>query len=187
MECSCVETGLALRQVLFNHSAALLLRSLPHRISLSSSCIEREPEPPTAAQALQTPSTPSPPPFQRMSTTPHLSYSQPATRMPPPTGSPPSYAKIYPYSLRPMILVSTIVSFFYLIIFGIASLKAIGYNGETAKLKTFDAVTGALFIGAATIEVFGFVAAWTVSRKDESRTGTDTVSRKSNESRFGRS
>lgn len=99
-----------------------------------------------------------------MSTTPHLAYSQqPSTRAPPPTGNPPTYAKIYPYSLRPLLLVSTIVSFFYLIILGIASFKAIGYKGETSKLKLFDGVTGGLFIAAAAIEVLGFVGAWTVS------------------------
>jgi len=98
---------------------------------------------------------------------PQLSYSQSprqeSHRDAPPSGAPPAYARIYPYSIRPLLLVSTIVSFFYLIILGIASLKAMSHEGETAKLKTFDAVQGALFIGAAAIEVFGFGAAWLVS------------------------
>ncbi|CAO1637843.1 unnamed protein product [Sympodiomycopsis kandeliae] len=116
-----------------------------------------------------------------MDTTPRLGYSSgtPSRSADPPhpqqqqqqppyypeQGPPPAYStalrKVYPYSLRPVLLVATLLSFLYLIIVAISSFRSTTWDHETGKLRLFDILIGALLLPAALIELFGFTAAWT--------------------------
>ncbi|SNX87273.1 uncharacterized protein MEPE_05983 [Melanopsichium pennsylvanicum] len=85
-------------------------------------------------------------------------YSQ--TRPPPPSGPPPAYAnvigKVYPYSLRPVLLVTTFCTFLYLLLISISNFKDIGASGNTATMNLFDILTGALLMVVGVVEIAGF-------------------------------
>lgn len=88
-------------------------------------------------------------------------YSQ--TRPPPPSGPPPAYAnvigKVFPYSLRPAVLVTSFISFLLLLLASISSFKDVGHTGNSTTMNVFDIVIGTLFIVVALIEVVGFTGA----------------------------
>lgn len=95
---------------------------------------------------------------------------QPSGPHPPPqrNGAPPSYwssirTRVSPssssYSLRPVLIFTTLISFLYLLIIAIANFKSLNDQDETAKLKTFDIISAALCLFAAAVEAFGFLAA----------------------------
>lgn len=88
-------------------------------------------------------------------------------RSPPPSGPTPLYAKavrrFIPYSLRPVIIFSSLLSAAYLLILGISDFRASTRYGNSGKLKTFDIIQGALFLAAAIVELIGFQAAYSVS------------------------
>ena len=96
---------------------------------------------------------------------PELSYlpTYTQTRAPPPSGPPPAYAnvigKMYPYSLRPVLLVTTFCTFLYLLLVSISNFKDIGHSGNNATMNIFDIVTGVLLMVVALFEVLGFVGA----------------------------
>jgi hypothetical protein len=101
-----------------------------------------------------------------MDTTEELPY-QPSTRAPPPTGPVPLYARsvqrIFPYSLRPIVIYSSLISLIYLVVLGIADFRYATREGVSGKLKIFEIVQGILFIFAAGVEALGFFAAYSVS------------------------
>ncbi|SPO23667.1 uncharacterized protein UTRI_03806_B [Ustilago trichophora] len=88
-------------------------------------------------------------------------YSQ--TRPPPDSGPPPAYAnvigRVYPYSLRPVLLVTTFCTFLYLLLVSISNFKDIGHSGNNTMMNIFDILTGALLMAVAVIEVLGFAGA----------------------------
>ncbi|EST05296.1 hypothetical protein PSEUBRA_005565 [Kalmanozyma brasiliensis GHG001] len=96
---------------------------------------------------------------------PELNYLPTYTqrRAPPPSGPPPAYAnvigKVYPYSLRPVLLVTTFCTFLYLLLVSISNFKDVGSSGNNATMKIFDILTGALLMAVAVVEVIGFVGA----------------------------
>lgn len=102
---------------------------------------------------------------------PELSYlpTYTQTRPPPDAGPPPAYAnvirKVYPYSLRPVLLVTTFCTFLYLLLVAISNFKDLGHSGNNAVMNIIDAVTGALLLAAALIEVVGFIAAFKLNLK----------------------
>lgn len=103
-----------------------------------------------------------------MEGTGHTLAYQASARPPPPTGPPPAYARtigrLFPYSLRPVLLFSCVISFIYLVLLGGSDFKTAGSTDVTGKLKIFEIVQGILFIVGAIVEVFGFYAVYTVSR-----------------------
>ncbi|KAJ9479486.1 hypothetical protein PHBOTO_002968 [Pseudozyma hubeiensis] len=96
---------------------------------------------------------------------PELSYlpTYTQTRAPPDSGPPPAYAnvigKVYPYSLRPVLLVTTFCTFLYLLLVSISNFKDIGHSGNNATMNLFDILTGALLMVVVVVEVLGFAAA----------------------------
>ncbi|KIS69030.1 uncharacterized protein UMAG_03010 [Mycosarcoma maydis] len=96
---------------------------------------------------------------------PELSYlpTYTQTRPPPDSGPPPAYAnvigKVYPYSLRPVLLVTTFCTVLYLLLVSISNFKDIGHTGNNATMNLFDILTGALLMAVALFEVLGFVGA----------------------------
>lgn len=96
---------------------------------------------------------------------PELSYlpSYAQTRAPPPSGPPPAYAnvigKVYPYSLRPVVLITSFCTFLYLLLVSISNFKDIGSSGNNTIMNIFDILTGALLMTVAIIEVIGFAGA----------------------------
>ncbi|UZJ56339.1 hypothetical protein CBS101457_005659 [Exobasidium rhododendri] len=92
-----------------------------------------------------------------------LAYQQ-SERPPPPTGPAPMYvrtiSRLFPYSLRPVLLVSCIISLVYLVLLGGNDFRSAGTDGTTGKLKILDIVQGILFIVAGLVEVFGFYAVY---------------------------
>lgn len=101
----------------------------------------------------------------------HTLYYQDASRPAPPTGPTPMYAKFvqryFPYSLRPVLLFSCLISLLYLLILGASEFRDAGKNDTTTKLKVFDTVEGILFMGAVGVELFGFYSAFTVSLESD--------------------
>ncbi|TKY85499.1 hypothetical protein EX895_005661 [Sporisorium graminicola] len=96
---------------------------------------------------------------------PELSYlpTYTQTRPPPPSGPPPAYAnvigKVYPYSLRPVLLVTTFFTILYLLLVAISNFKDVGHSGNNGTMNLFDILTGALLMAVALVEVLGFVGA----------------------------
>ncbi|CCF52601.1 hypothetical protein NDA14_000788 [Ustilago hordei] len=96
---------------------------------------------------------------------PELSYlpSYAQTRAPPPSGPPPAYAnvigKVYPYSLRPVVLITSFCTFLYLLLISISNFKDINNSGNNTIMNVFGILTGALLMTVAIIEVIGFVGA----------------------------
>ncbi|KAN0065673.1 hypothetical protein ACQY0O_000803 [Thecaphora frezii] len=94
----------------------------------------------------------------------YLPTYTPTFRPPPPSGPPPTYAaalsRVYPYTLRPVLLFTTFVTFLYLLLIAISEFKDAAGDGVSAKLKIFYIVQGTLLMLAALLEVFGFVAAY---------------------------
>jgi hypothetical protein len=96
-----------------------------------------------------------------------LAYQQQNARPPPPSGPAPLYSRtinrLFPYSLRPVMLISCIISLVYLVLLGGNDFKEAEYTVTSSKLTLFNIVEGVLFVVAALIEVFGLYAAYTVS------------------------
>lgn len=96
---------------------------------------------------------------------PELSYlpTYAQRRAPPPSGPPPAYAnvigKVYPYSLRPVLLITTFCTFLYLLLVSISNFKDIGDSGNNTTMNIFDILTGALLLAVALVEVVGFIGA----------------------------
>ncbi|PWZ03851.1 hypothetical protein BCV70DRAFT_24372 [Testicularia cyperi] len=92
------------------------------------------------------------------------SYTPPQTRPPPPSGPPPAYSnvirRVYPYSLRPVVILTTLVTVIYLVVVAVANFRSMGRSSNSAVQKILDAVVGALLIGAAVVELLGFLAAF---------------------------
>lgn len=63
------------------------------------------------------------------------------------------------YSLRPVLIFTTLISFLYLVIIAIANFKSLNDPTETGTLRLFDIITAALCLFAAVVELFGFLAA----------------------------
>lgn len=97
----------------------------------------------------------------------HTLEYQPSMRPAPPTGPAPAYARtihrVFPYSLRPVLLFTCIVSIIYLVLLGVSDFKTASSSEVTGKLKTLNIVEGVLFMAGAAVEVFGFFAVYTVS------------------------
>lgn len=102
---------------------------------------------------------------------PELSYlpTYTQTRAPPDSGPPPAYAnvigKVYPYSLRPVLVVTTFCTFLYLVLVAISNFKDIGSSSNNTAMNIFDILTGALLLVVALVEVVGFVAALKTNMK----------------------
>ncbi|WVQ95642.1 hypothetical protein IAU59_002740 [Kwoniella sp. CBS 9459] len=82
----------------------------------------------------------------------------------PPTGPPPRYTavvtKVYPYSLRPVVVFTACIGFIYGIALGIASIKDLGDDNETAKQKVFDIITAILYFVIGGIEAYALFVAF---------------------------
>ncbi|WWC65181.1 uncharacterized protein I303_107795 [Kwoniella dejecticola CBS 10117] len=74
------------------------------------------------------------------------------------TGPPPRYTavvqRVYPYSLRPVIFFTAGLGLIYGIALGVDSLRDLGNDNETSKMKVFDIVQAALYFVIAGIEAF---------------------------------
>ncbi|WWC98571.1 hypothetical protein V866_005463 [Kwoniella sp. B9012] len=74
------------------------------------------------------------------------------------TGPPPRYTavvqKVYPYSLRPVIFFTAGLGFIYGLALGVDSIRDLGNDNETAKMKVFDIVQAILYFIIAGIEAF---------------------------------
>ncbi|WWC72579.1 uncharacterized protein I206_106541 [Kwoniella pini CBS 10737] len=74
------------------------------------------------------------------------------------TGPPPRYTavvqRVYPYSLRPVIFFTAGLGLIYGVALGVDSLRDLGNDNETAKMKVFDIVQAALYFVIAGIEAF---------------------------------
>ncbi|KAK6906601.1 hypothetical protein I204_00591 [Kwoniella mangroviensis CBS 8886] len=74
------------------------------------------------------------------------------------TGPPPRYTavvqKVYPYSLRPVIFFTAGLGFIYGLALGVDSIRDMGNDNETAKMKVFDIVQAILYFVIAGIEAF---------------------------------
>ncbi|CEH12931.1 hypothetical protein CBOM_00883 [Ceraceosorus bombacis] len=80
-----------------------------------------------------------------------------------PAAPPPAYTRfVQRMSLRPVLLFTTLIGAVYLIIIAAGEFRAAGEDNLPGNLKTVNIVQGALFLGAAGIELFGFVAAYTI-------------------------
>nr|ODN89948.1 hypothetical protein L203_01865 [Cryptococcus depauperatus CBS 7841] len=79
------------------------------------------------------------------------------------TGPPPAYTtvvrKVYPYSLRPVVIFVSIVGFIYGLALGVGSIRDISVDGETSKMKVMDLVQAILFFVIALIELYCVVVA----------------------------
>lgn len=96
-----------------------------------------------------------------------MQQQQAATRPPPnyDSASPPPYSarlisRAYTRDLRPVVLIVSFIGLAWSLWSGIAYLQSTGSTGETAKLKTFDIIVGALILALAGVEAFGIVAVW---------------------------
>ncbi|WVQ85953.1 hypothetical protein IAT38_008121 [Cryptococcus sp. DSM 104549] len=73
-------------------------------------------------------------------------------------GPPPRYAtvvrKVYPYSLRPIVIFISIVGFIYGLALGVESIRDMNNDKETTKMKIFDLIIGIMFLVIALIELF---------------------------------
>ncbi|OWZ70085.1 hypothetical protein AYX14_04486 [Cryptococcus neoformans] len=80
------------------------------------------------------------------------------TRPPPPSGPPPRYTavvrKVYPYSLRPIVIFLSLVGFIYGLALGIDSITDINDDLETYKMQAFDMIVGIMYLIVAVIEAF---------------------------------
>ncbi|EPQ27443.1 uncharacterized protein PFL1_04981 [Pseudozyma flocculosa PF-1] len=96
--------------------------------------------------------------------TAYLPSYTPRTREAPPSGPPPAYAavlgKVYPYTLRPVILFTTFVTFLYLLLISISQFKDAAGFEVSGKLMLFYIIQGSLLLLVALVEVLGFVAAF---------------------------
>ncbi|WVW80839.1 hypothetical protein I302_102828 [Kwoniella bestiolae CBS 10118] len=76
----------------------------------------------------------------------------------PTTGPPPRYTavvqKVYPYSLRPVIFFTAGLGVIYGLALGVDSIRDMGNDNETAKMKVFDIVQAILYFVIAVIEAF---------------------------------
>lgn len=96
---------------------------------------------------------------------PELSYlpTYTQTRAPPPSGPPPAYTnvirKVYPYSLRPVVMITSLFTFLYLLLVAITNFKSIGQSGNNTTMNIFAILVGALLMIVAMVEVLGFWAA----------------------------
>ncbi|RSH85286.1 hypothetical protein EHS25_005093 [Saitozyma podzolica] len=84
-----------------------------------------------------------------------------SSRLAPPSGPPPRYAavvsKVYPYSLRPVLIFTSFLGFLWAIVMGVNSIRNRSNSGETNTQKMFDLVNAILYFVVAGIEVFGIV------------------------------
>ncbi|OCF33667.1 hypothetical protein I316_04741 [Kwoniella heveanensis BCC8398] len=97
----------------------------------------------------------------------HMRRSQPyhdASQPQLPTGPPPRYTavvtKVYPYSLRPVVFFTAFIGFIYGIALGVAAIKDMGDDFETAKQKVFDIVTAILYFVIGAIEAYALFVAF---------------------------
>ena len=95
--------------------------------------------------------------------TAYLPSYTPSQRAPPPSGPPPAYAaaiqRVYPYTLRPVVLFTTFITFLYLVLIGISKFQDIGDASSTGTSNVYDVVQGVLFVVAALVVALGFVGA----------------------------
>ncbi|WVR08537.1 hypothetical protein IAU60_005592 [Kwoniella sp. DSM 27419] len=79
-------------------------------------------------------------------------------------GPPPRYTavvrKVYPYSLRPIVIFTGFIGAIYGIALGVACIKDLGDDGETAKMKLFDIIMAILYFVIGGIEVFAIFVAF---------------------------
>ncbi|WVF68202.1 hypothetical protein IAT40_002967 [Kwoniella sp. CBS 6097] len=99
-----------------------------------------------------------------INTHPQQHQHPPPPPPPPPTGPPPRYTavvtKVYPYSLRPVVFFTAFIGFIYGIALGVASIKDMGDDFETAKQKVFDIVTAVLYFVIGGIEAYALFVAF---------------------------
>lgn len=132
----------------------------------------------------QTAPTRRPPP----PTAPPHAAAPPPGYFTPFTGPPPRYAavvsKVYPYSLRPVLIFTSFLGFLWAIVMGVNSIRNRSNSGggcsarrrlyvrgtdhcaETSNQKMFDLVNAILYFVVAGIEVFGMVVGIMVRRRD---------------------
>lgn len=92
-------------------------------------------------------------------------------------------SKLYPYSLRPVLIITSILGLAWALVLGVASINdrgddfgeclacLVSWSGmswpdpsaETTNMKTFDLILGIMYFVVAAVEVFGLVVAVTVS------------------------
>jgi len=87
-----------------------------------------------------------------------------SSRLPPPSGAPPSYAfvtRVYRSSLRPVVLFTTFFSGLWTLFSAIGFFRSISVDNDNNvhKLATFATVLGIMYITVFAIELFGFFSA----------------------------
>lgn len=79
------------------------------------------------------------------------------------TGPPPRYTavvrKVYPYSLRPVVIFLSLIGFIYGLALGINSIRDRNNANETSKMQIFDIVAAIMFLIIAAVEVFVIITA----------------------------
>ncbi|WVQ70667.1 hypothetical protein IAR50_000189 [Cryptococcus sp. DSM 104548] len=106
----------------------------------------------------KTTNTQPPPPPATNNATPSSYPSGNNNNTPPSTGPPPRYTavvrRVYPYSLRPIVIFVSIVGFIYGIALGVESIKERNDDGETSKMQVFDLIEAIMFLVIAALELF---------------------------------
>ncbi|KAK8850520.1 hypothetical protein IAR55_004438 [Kwoniella newhampshirensis] len=86
-----------------------------------------------------------------------------ASRLPPPTGPPPRYtavvAKVYPYTLRPVVIVTSIIGFIYGLALGVESVRDFSSRNEIPKERIYDIISAIFYFAVAVIEFYAVVVA----------------------------
>ncbi|KAJ9108702.1 hypothetical protein QFC21_000022 [Naganishia friedmannii] len=81
-------------------------------------------------------------------------------RPPPPSGAPPAYSrmvkKVYPYNLRPVFLVTSLVGFIWSVVIGVEGIQDLS-DWTNAKIKAIELVLAIMAFVVAGIEVSAFV------------------------------
>ncbi|ODN99471.1 hypothetical protein L198_03315 [Cryptococcus wingfieldii CBS 7118] len=106
----------------------------------------------------KTANTPPPPPLATDNNMPPPHPSAIENHVSPSTGPPPRYTavvrRVYPYTLRPIVIFVSIVGFIYGIALGVESIKGRNDDGETSKMKVFDIIEAIMFFVIAGTELF---------------------------------
>ncbi|ORX41009.1 hypothetical protein BD324DRAFT_612870 [Kockovaella imperatae] len=83
----------------------------------------------------------------------------------PQNGAPPRYqavmSKLYPHSMRPVLMVTAGLGTAWAVISGVSAIRDMGGNGETGKMKAFDLILGIMYFVVTGLELFGFFVGFT--------------------------
>ncbi|WWD20702.1 hypothetical protein CI109_105178 [Kwoniella shandongensis] len=86
-----------------------------------------------------------------------------SSRLPPPNGPPPAYTavvtRVYPYTLRPIVIGFSIIGFIYGLALGVESIRDFSSNNEIHKEKVYDFISAIFYFVIAAIELYAFMVA----------------------------